>query len=236
MESGKVYLLVITEYYTRFPFAFAVKNANAETTAKILYNNIFCLFGPPTEILTNRGSHFANAVIKDLCHLVNVRHKFSTPYHPQTNGLTENFNGTLVNFLHKVTIDHPTQWDKWINTALYVYRTKVHTTLKYSPYELLFGIIPKGIDLLKLVDQPLGQERLVLLDHKRDLAHRALIKKQVKHWNPSLKFKKGDVVLVKRGQRLKIQSKWYSTPYTIYRVHENDTYDLIDDNGEFFQS
>ena len=106
-----------------------------------------------------------------------MRHKFSTPYHPQTNGLTENFNGTLVNFLHKVTIDHPTQWDKWINTALYVYRTKVHTTLKYSPYELLFEIIPKGIDLLKLVDQPLGQERLVLLDHKRDLAHRALIKR-----------------------------------------------------------
>ena len=52
-ESKKVYLLVITEYYTRFPFAFAVKNANAETTAKILYNNIFCLLGSPTEILTN---------------------------------------------------------------------------------------------------------------------------------------------------------------------------------------
>ena len=82
-----------------------------------------------------------------------MRHKFSTPYHPQTNGLTENFNGTLVNFLHKVTIDHSTQWDKWINTTLYVYRTKVHTTLKYSPYELLFEIISKGIDFLKLVNQ-----------------------------------------------------------------------------------
>src|ERR1700738_1603580 len=52
-ESEKVYLLVITKYYTRFPFTFAVKNANTETTTKILYNNIFCLFEPFTEILTD---------------------------------------------------------------------------------------------------------------------------------------------------------------------------------------
>ena len=53
MKSEKVYLLVITEYYTHFPFTFAVKNVNAETTTKILYNNIFCLFEPFTEILTD---------------------------------------------------------------------------------------------------------------------------------------------------------------------------------------
>ena len=107
-EYGNVYILVVTEYYTRFPMAFAVKSANAITTAKILYNEIFCLFGPPNEILTDRGTHFANSVISNLCELVNVRHKFSIPYHPQTNGLTENFNGTLINVLRKVTINYPT--------------------------------------------------------------------------------------------------------------------------------
>ena len=52
-KSRKMYLLVITKYYTRFSFTFAVKNTNTETTARILYNNIFCLFEPPTEILTD---------------------------------------------------------------------------------------------------------------------------------------------------------------------------------------
>src|ERR1700738_5296989 len=106
-----MYILVITKYYTRFPMAFVVKSANAITTAKILYNEIFCLFGPPNEILTDQGTHFANSVISNLYELVNVRHKFSTPYHPQTNGLTENFNETLINVLRKVTINYPTHWD-----------------------------------------------------------------------------------------------------------------------------
>ena len=82
-------------------------------------------------------------------------------------------------------------------TTLYVYCTKVHTTMKYSPYELLFEVIPKGIDFSKLIKQSLGEERFTLLNYKRDLTHQNLVKKQVKEWNPSLKFKKGDIVLVK---------------------------------------
>ena len=108
--------------------------------------------------------------------------------------------------------------------------------MKYSPYELLFGVIPKGIDYSKLIGQPLGEERFTLLNYKRDLAHQTLTKKQAKQWNPSLKFKKGDIVLVKWEKRLKIQSKWHDKPYVVYRVHENDTYDLIDEQGDFFRS
>ena len=108
--------------------------------------------------------------------------------------------------------------------------------MKYSPYELLFGVIPKGIDYSKLIGQPLGEERFTLLNYKRDFAHQTLTKKQAKQWNPSLKFKKGDIVLVKREKRLKIQFKWYDKPYVVYCVHENDIYDLIDEQGDFFRS
>ena len=107
-EYENVYILVITEYYTHFPMAFTVKSANAITTTKILYNEIFYLFEPSNEILTDWETHFTNSVISNLCELVNVRHKFSTPYHSQTNGLTENFNETLINVLRKVTINYPT--------------------------------------------------------------------------------------------------------------------------------
>ena len=55
-------------------------------------------------ILTDGGSHFRNAMIKELCEIANVHHKFASPYHPQTNGLTEKFNGTLVKGLRKMGI------------------------------------------------------------------------------------------------------------------------------------
>ena len=97
---------------------------------------------------------------------MNVHHKFSTLYYPQINELTENFNETLINVLRKVIINYPIQWDQWLHTTLYVYRTKVHTTMKYSPYELLFEIIPKGINYFKLIEQPLGEECYTLLNYK----------------------------------------------------------------------
>ena len=80
------FVLVMTKYYTRWPMAVATPLADAETTAKVIYREIFCTFGPPAEILSDRGSHFANKTIQNLCKIVKVIHKFSTPYYPQTNG------------------------------------------------------------------------------------------------------------------------------------------------------
>ena len=230
------YILVITEYYTRWPMAVATESANAETTAKVLYREVFCTFGPSNEILTDRGTHFANNLISSLCEIIQVNHKFSTPYHPQTNGLVENLNGTLVDLLRKLTIDYPTRWDEWIATALYNYRTKVHATLGISPYELLFGIQPRNTNAIQFAAQLLGQERLAAIDYKRNQVHSQLTQKQANTWTPELNFKKGDLVLVKRVHKLKIQTLWYENPYMVYYAHENNTYDLIDKDGEFFKS
>ena len=98
-NEGNNFIIVATEYYTRWPIAKAVQNADGITTAKFLYTEIFCTFGPPAEILTDRGTHFKNEMIKEFCKLVNVNYKFSTPYPPQTYGAVENLNRTLINIL-----------------------------------------------------------------------------------------------------------------------------------------
>ena len=89
--------------------AVATPLADAETTANVIYREIFYTFDPPAEILSDRGSHFANKTIQNLYKIVKVIHKFSTPYHPQTNGLVESFNGTLVQTLRKLTLQQPTK-------------------------------------------------------------------------------------------------------------------------------
>jgi len=38
-------------------------SADAKTTAKVIYREIFCTFGAPAEILSDRRSHFANKTI-----------------------------------------------------------------------------------------------------------------------------------------------------------------------------
>jgi len=180
--------------------------ADAETTAKVIYREIFCTFGPPAEILSDRGSHFANKTIQNLCKIVKVIHKFSTPCHLQTNELVESFNSILVQTLRKLTLQQPTKWDQWIATALYVYRTRVHSTLNITPYEMLYGVAPRNSDSIYFASQLLGEERLLALEDKRDQVYDKFTQKQADKWSPELDYKKGDIILVKTEKKLKIHS------------------------------
>jgi hypothetical protein len=67
------------------------------------------------------------------------------------------------------------------------------------------------------------------LDDKRDKVYGKLANAQFSKWTPELSFKKGDIVLVKRRQTLKILSPWYSTPYMIYHA-----YDLYHDGTNIY--
>jgi len=97
------------------------------------------LFGPPKELLSDQGKEFLNEVITQLSMICGIERKVTAPYHPQTNGLTERFNGTLVASLRKHCVTDPNSWVKWLNFILLAYRTKIHDTTKLSSYELVFG-------------------------------------------------------------------------------------------------
>ena len=71
-----------------------------------------------------------------------------------------------MNILRKLTIDYPTEWDEWIATALYSYWTKVHASLKVSPYELRFGVQPRNSGTIQFATQLLGQKRLIVRNDK----------------------------------------------------------------------
>lgn len=79
-KNGNMHILVAVEAFTRWPIALATPNTEAKTVANFLYKHIFCNFGPPMHILTDNGSSFDNEIIDNFLNLVNVHHKFTSPY------------------------------------------------------------------------------------------------------------------------------------------------------------
>src|SRR5439155_750214 len=77
--------------------------------------------------------------VESLCEVMGTRHSYTSAYHPQTNGLTEKFNGTLCNMLAKFVDEQGGSWDTWIPAALMCYRNKVHSSTKFTPALLRYG-------------------------------------------------------------------------------------------------
>ena len=93
--TGAQYIIVATDYLTKWVEAKATQKNDAWTIASFLYEYIFTRYGLPIKITSDRGTHFVNEVIAYLLDELMVIHKKSAPYHPQANGQDESSNKTL---------------------------------------------------------------------------------------------------------------------------------------------
>ena len=107
----KHYILVATEYVTKWAEALATKTDDAKTVAKFIYENIITWFGCPKELVSDRGTHFLNDIIEQLTNKFLIKHRKTTPYHPRANGQTEKTNGILCKIITKTVQGSNTDWD-----------------------------------------------------------------------------------------------------------------------------
>ncbi len=98
----KRYIVTAIDYFTKWAKAKVLKEANAYEVAIFIYKKIICKYECSRKILTDRGTHFNNKIIEELIKKFNIKHNFSTPYHPKTNGLVERFNKILCESLAKL--------------------------------------------------------------------------------------------------------------------------------------
>lgn len=85
-SRGMSYILVGTEYYTKWIEAKAVRMDTTANAVVFLYENIIARFGCPKFLVSNRVTHFLNDMIRVITDKFQIDHRKITPYHPQTNG------------------------------------------------------------------------------------------------------------------------------------------------------
>ena len=242
--EGYVGILVITEYLTKYPYAVPIRSKSQDEIAGHLLHYI-TTFGPPKEILSDQGREFLNEVVQRLLDNTGVERRVTSPYHPQTNGLTERFNRTLIQSLKKHCENEPTEWHRWIPFVLMAYRTRVHSVTGFTPFQLLFGRpMNKFEDFSAQLDQTPIDKRAVeikdLVEHKQQTALETIRGAQENQRENQTKRQHGNEFELPPGQKvtvksLKIQGKLQNDYVGIYEVDgktKNGNYWLKNGNGE----
>ncbi|GFV17386.1 transposon Tf2-8 polyprotein [Trichonephila clavipes] len=125
---GNKWIIVCTDYSTRYAITKALPTAEVDEIAKFLLEEIVLGHGAPRVIITDRGAVFRSRLVSSLVDLCNIDHRFTTAYHPQTNGLTERFNKTLADMLSMYVDVEQKNWDEILPFVTFAYNTAKQET------------------------------------------------------------------------------------------------------------
>ena len=138
-SKGNKYILVISDYFTKWTEAYAIPNQSAMTVADVIAQQFITRFGAPRLIHSYQGRNFESDLFRQLCKLLGVTKQRTTTHHPASDGQVERFNRTLLQMLRTVVNDHGDERDEHLPYVTAAYRYTKHETTGYSPFQLMFG-------------------------------------------------------------------------------------------------
>ena len=76
-------------------FVATMEGMTAEGLARLFRDNVWRLYNLSKSVVSDRGPQFAAELTKELNRMLDIQIKFSTAFHPQTDGQTECMNQEL---------------------------------------------------------------------------------------------------------------------------------------------
>lgn len=245
-KQGYRYCLVVVDSFSKWCESFALKTQEASEIAKVLYNEVFCRFGCPRSILSDRGQNFCSKLIQELCKYFNITRVLTSSYHPQTNSQVERMNKVIVQALKIYCDQNQENWPDLLPSIMLAYRASPNLSTSLSPFFMLFGRqmqIPIDTALIPADQhlQPNVQAHLQKIMHNHQLASeiaqenlaqaQAKYKKQYDKKTADRRFDVGQSVWLycsktPVGLKAKCHRHWLG-PYYVAQAFPKHTYKLI---------
>ena len=132
-------VLVMTNHFMRYALAVVTKDQMTKMVAKVFYECFIAIFGVLAKLLSDRGTNFTSALVKELCSAFGIQKCRTTAYHAQCNEQVEHFHQTLFHMIGKLLCDKKAQWEQHLPELLQAYNCTQSAVTGYSPHYLMFG-------------------------------------------------------------------------------------------------
>ena len=179
--GNKKYLLVGTDYFTKWVKAKPLANITDVDAKKFIWRNIVTRFGVPCIVILSNRLQFDSKAFRRYCCELGITNRYSTPTYPQGNCQAEAVNKVIVNGLKRRLDDTKGRWVEELPHVLWTYRTTPRRSTGETPFALTYGaeaVIPLKVNFPTLRtdsftrdsnDELLGKN-LDLIDERREKA------------------------------------------------------------------
>jgi len=228
-----------------------IKQATGESAraATDLLMEIIRRFGRPQRVVSDQGSAFTSKAFQMACNIQSIRFTPIATGQPQANGMVERENRTILDVMSIICNGIGKTWSKYVGEVEYALNTRISTSTKHSPYELVYGRRPPGpvyIDLVRNWTQETQKKETL-----ENLRRRIYVLQQLAYENQKEaakvqqdqhdrhaqehRFKVGDLVIQRKEDEQGVVGKlnWnWKGPYKVIEVIGPVTYRLEDENGK----
>jgi transposase InsO family protein len=241
-KSGKDGVLVFVDRLTKYAhFVPASTSMGAKDFARKFVKHVFANHGLPESIVSDRGSTWANQFWRHVCELLGIDHRFSSAYHPQTDGQTERMNAVLKDVLRHFVAAHESDWDRWLPLVQFAVNNSWQESVRNTPFFLNMGAHPVTPTLPRFPAHPrvpeaaeFAKQVLAVVERARQsmaAAQERMKKAADAHRRPA-QYQPGDWVMLRSasfhlqapGAR-KLLPKWLG-PFQVMRAVTPVTYKL----------
>jgi hypothetical protein len=151
-KGGFTKLGLWMDVYAQRVWVTKLKTAATGKSSKKSYGDICDLFTPSETLMTDGGPEFDNNELREECSRRGTKLEICPAYSPWVNGLLEGTNAILLNRLKRmcapdlgedeyVGIEMPANWPDHLEAAVRCINDRILPNLKYSPNELLLGLV-----------------------------------------------------------------------------------------------
>ena len=207
-----------------------------------LEDEVFLRFSAPEQLHSDQGRQFESQLIQEVCKLLHITKTRTTSYHPQSDGLVEQFNRTILAMLATCAKSNPLDWEKHVRKVCMAYNRSVQASTGYTPFYLMFGRqarLPADViygtantaeqsvtDYARTLRRKMENAFILAREHSLKQHHKQkeLYDRKV-HGKP---FEKGDYIWLnspmgRRGTSKKLHHPW-TGPFKVLKRISDSTY------------
>ena len=118
--NHKLFILCMTDAFTKYVELVPIRNKEAATLAKAIFKKWICRHGCPLEVVTDEGNELCGQLTNDLVRLMEIKHNTTTAHHPQCNSQAEVANKIIPKYVNSFVDRTTLEWKELLACSCFL--------------------------------------------------------------------------------------------------------------------